>query len=40
MFHFGCHGNQVTIPMQYVVDAYCSGYVAEAYYPKEPPYQI
>ena len=27
----GCHGNLVTIAMRYVADAYC---------PKEPPYQI
>ena len=26
-FHFGCHGNQVTIAMSYVADAY---------HPKEP----
>ena len=31
MYHCGCHGNPVIIAMRYVADAY---------YPKEPPYQI
>ena len=31
MHHCGCHGNLVTIAMTYVADAYR---------PKEPPYQI
>ena len=31
MFYSGCYGNLVTIAMRYVADAYC---------PKEPPYQI
>ena len=30
-YHCGCHGNLVTIAMRYVADAY---------HPKEPPYQI
>ena len=30
-YHCGCHGNLATIAMRYVADAYC---------PKEPPYQI
>ena len=29
--HCGCHGNLVSIAMRYVADAY---------HPKEPPYQI
>ena len=29
-YHFGCHGNQVTIVMRYVADAYS---------PKESPYR-
>ena len=31
MFHSGCHGNQVSIETRYEADAYC---------PKEPPYQM
>ena len=31
MLHSGCHGNQVSIAMSYEADAYC---------PKEPPYQM
>ena len=31
MHHCGCHGNLVSIAMRYVADAYR---------PKEPPYQI
>ena len=31
MFYSGCHGDLVTIAPRYVADAYC---------PKEPPYQI
>ena len=31
MFHSGCHGNQVSIVMRYEADAYC---------PKETPYEI
>ena len=31
MYHCGCHGNLVTVAMRYVADAYR---------PKEPPYQI
>ena len=31
MFHFDCHDNQVIIALKYVADAYC---------PKEPPYQM
>ena len=31
MFYSGCHGNLVTIAMRYMADAYC---------PNEPPYQI
>ena len=31
MFHSGCHGNQVSIATRYEADAYC---------PKEPPYQM
>ena len=31
MFHSGCQGNLVTIAMRYVADAY---------FPKEPPYQV
>ena len=31
MYHCDCHGNSVTI---------ASRYVADAYLPKEPPYQI
>ena len=31
VFHFGCHGNHVSIVTRYEVDAYC---------PKKPPYQI
>ena len=30
-YHYGCHGNLGTIATRYVADAYC---------PKEPPYQI
>ena len=30
-YYYGCHGNLVTIAMRYVADAYC---------PKDPPYQI
>ena len=30
-FHFGCHGNSVTIALRYVADVYC---------PKEHPCQI
>ena len=30
-YYRGCHGNLVTIATRYVADAYC---------PKEPPYQI
>ena len=30
-YYCGCHGNLVTIATRYVADAYC---------PKEPPYQI
>ena len=30
-YYCGCHDNLVTIAMRYVADAYC---------PKEPPYQI
>ena len=31
MLHSGCHGDQVSIAMRYEADAYC---------PKEPPYQM
>ena len=30
-FYSGCHGNWVTTAIRYMADAYC---------PKEPPYQI
>ena len=27
-FHFGCHGNQVTIAVRYVADAYCPTFIS------------